>query len=41
MRKTDYHELARFVTAREIDPEIVEKLDAIVSVANQAKPLLD
>ena len=38
LRKTDYHVLARLVPADKIDPEVVEKLDAIVKVANQAKP---
>ena len=41
MRKTDYHELARFITTKDIDSEIVEKLDAIASVAEQAKPRLE
>lgn len=41
MRKTDYHELARFIAANEIDHEVVEKLEAIVSVAIQAKPRCD
>ncbi len=34
MRKTDYHTLARLVPVELIDPEIVEKLDAIVQVAS-------
>jgi predicted ATPase len=37
-RKTDYHVLARLVTKELMDPEIQEKLDLIVKVANQAKP---
>ncbi len=36
LRKTDYHILARLVPKDRIDPEIVEKLDAIVEVAKQA-----
>lgn len=39
MRKADYHELARLLPRDQIDPEVVEKLDAIVVVAKQAKPL--
>jgi len=39
MRKTDYHVLARLVPKEKIDPEIIEKLDAIVAVAKKAKPL--
>jgi len=38
MRKTDYHVLARLVPQEKIDPEITEKLDAIVAVAKKAKP---
>jgi len=38
MRKTDYHVLARLVPQEKIDPEIIEKLDAIVAVAKKAKP---
>lgn len=38
MRKRDYHVLARFVQRAEIDPEVVEKLDAIVETARAAKP---
>lgn len=38
MRKTDYHVLARLVPKNQIDPEVVEKLDAIVAVAGHAKP---
>jgi hypothetical protein len=38
LRKTDYHILARLVPKANIDPEIVEKLDTIVSVAKKAKP---
>ena len=36
--KTDYHILASLVSRKEIEPEVVEKLDAIVNVAMQAKP---
>jgi energy-coupling factor transporter ATP-binding protein EcfA2 len=38
MRKTNYHVLARFVRKEDMDPEVVEKLDAIVKVAMLAKP---
>lgn len=41
MRKTDYHRLAEFISPNDIDPEVKEKLDAIVKVANEAKPLQD
>lgn len=39
LRKSDYHELARLVPADKIDPEVVAKLDAVVAVAKQAKPV--
>jgi hypothetical protein len=38
LRKSDYHELARFITADQLDPEVSEKLDRIVEVAGKAKP---
>ncbi len=38
MRKSDYHVLARLVPKNQIDPEVVEKLDAIVAVAGHARP---
>jgi hypothetical protein len=38
-RKTNYHQLASLLTADEIDSEIKEKLDAILSVAQSVKPL--
>lgn len=38
MRKTNYHSLAKYVLPGDIDPEIKEKLDAIVSVAKKAAP---
>jgi len=41
MRKTDYHVLAQHVAAEDIDPEVVEKLDAIVHVAEKARPRTD
>lgn len=41
MRKSDYHQLAAMVPKDKIDPEIVEKLDAIAAVAGQAKPRTD
>lgn len=36
--KKNFHELARFVPRDKIDPEVNEKLDAIVAVAREAKP---
>lgn len=36
MAKKNFHELARFVDKDKIDPEIMEKLDAIVRVAKSA-----
>ena len=41
MTKTHYHRLAGFVEARHIDPEINDKLDALVSVAGRARPRED
>lgn len=41
MRKTNYHVLANFVPLDQIDPEVIEKLDAIVTVAKTAKPRVD
>jgi len=38
MRKTDYHRLARFVPAGLIDPEVGEKLDLLVEIAERARP---
>jgi len=38
LRKSDYHILARLVPADKIDPEVVEKLDAIADVARRARP---
>ena len=35
MRKTDYHELAKYVQPEELDPEVKELLDSIQHVANQ------
>lgn len=40
MAKKNFHELARFVPKEKIDPEVKEKLDAIVKVARIAKPVL-
>ena len=36
-RKSDYHVLARLVPKGNVDPEIAQKLDAIVEVATQAQ----
>lgn len=41
MRKSSYHILAKLVPKDKIDHEIVEKLDAIVEVAKQARPRED
>ena len=41
MRKTDYHELARFVPRPAIDAEISEKLDGILATASRAIPRKD
>ncbi len=38
MRKGGYHRLARFVPKERIDPEITEKLDRILAVAQAAHP---
>lgn len=38
MRKTDYHVLAAFVTPDEVAKDIIDALDLIVHVKNQAKP---
>ncbi|HPO15715.1 MAG TPA: AAA family ATPase [Candidatus Hydrogenedentes bacterium] len=40
-RKSDYHELASLLSLEEIDPEIIEKLDAIEAVASSAKSRMD
>ncbi len=39
--KTNYHVLTEFVPVNLIDPEVTEKLDAIVAVAKRAKPRED
>ncbi len=39
LAKSNYHELAGLVPEEQIDPEVVEKLDAIVALAKQAKPI--
>ena len=36
--KSDYHILASLVLKEQIDPEVIEKLDAIALTASQAKP---
>ena len=41
MTKTHYHRLAGFVEAKHIDPEIGDKLDALVAVAGRARPRED
>lgn len=37
-RKSEYHHLARFLSADDIDPEVAEVLDEIAAVANAARP---
>jgi hypothetical protein len=37
-RKPDYHTLASYVPAEALDGELREKLDAIVAVAERARP---
>jgi hypothetical protein len=37
--KTNYHVLARYVHPDQIDPEVIEKLDAILKVAMNARPV--
>ncbi len=39
MPKTNYHTLVRYVKSDQIDPEVVDVLDAILEVVNRAKPL--
>ncbi len=39
--KNDYHILAGLLPKEKIDPEIIEKLDAIVAVEKKAKPKKD
>ena len=39
MDKKNFHELARFVTKDKIDPEVKEKLDAIVAIDKKAVPV--
>ncbi len=38
MDKTDFHQLAVYVPRELIDPEVTEKLDALLAVARAAKP---
>ncbi len=39
MQKTNYHILVKYVPTEQIDPEVTDVLDAILEVANRAKPL--
>lgn len=39
MRKTDYHQLARFVPRDQISSEVIAMLDVLVGVAERARPL--
>ena len=41
MRKTDYHQLARYVPTGQLDPEISRVLDIIDGVASKAHPRTD
>jgi len=41
LRKTNYHLLASLLPKDRVDPEVVEKLDAIVEVARAARPRQD
>lgn len=41
LRKTDYHILAQLVPKQLVDPEVIEKLDAIVAVARAAHHVED
>ena len=38
MAKRSFHELVQYVPVNELDPEIIEKLDAIAEVAESATP---
>jgi len=38
LRKSEYHKLAGFMKAEDLDKEISEKLDAIVDLAHKARP---
>jgi hypothetical protein len=38
LRKTDYHSLARLVSKDDLPGEVTEKLDAILAVADKARP---
>ena len=41
MRKTDYHVLTKYVAPEAVDPEVREKLDAILEIAKKASPRTD
>ena len=41
MRKTNYHSLVKYLPPDQIDSEVVQVLDAILEVANEAAPLSD
>jgi len=38
LRKSTYHVLAKYVSPEQIDSEVIEKLNAILEIANKAKP---
>jgi hypothetical protein len=37
-RKADYHRLVQFISPAEVDPEVGEKLDRILTIAQRAQP---
>ena len=39
MQKTNYHTLVEYIPADQIDPEVIEVLDAILEIAQRAVPL--
>lgn len=41
MNKTNFHVLAEFIPPEQIDPEVIEKFDALVAVAQRAQPRMD
>ena len=41
LRKSEYHRLVSFLPRDKVDPEVRGKLDAIYSVADEARPIVD
>jgi hypothetical protein len=39
MQKTEYHVLTKFVPRERINPEVIAKLDLVVRVAEEARPV--